>query len=154
MKHLPTFLFFLAILTGCSAPEQPHGQPELPAVNLEIGTQKVTAEVADTPQTEQIGLMFRTSLPENHGMIFVYSKPQQLSFWMKNTLIPLSIAFVDASGKIAEIYDMKPLDETDIKSKSDSLVYGLEMTQGWFQKHNIQPGMKIEGLPPVSTSAD
>lgn len=153
-KYLFPLFFFTLALTGCSAPEQPKGQPELPAVKLKISTQTVTAEVADTPQTEQIGLMFRTSLPENHGMIFVYAQPQQMSFWMKNTLIPLSIAFIDASGKIVEIYDMKPHDETTIRSKSSALVYALEMTQGWFQKNNIQPGTKIDGLPPLPVAGN
>jgi uncharacterized protein len=103
--------------------------------------------VADTPQVSENGLMFRDSLPEDRGMLFVFEQPKTASFWMRNTKIPLSIAYVDSTGKILEIESMKPFDETVVPSVSDQVSYALEVNQGWFGRHGIAPGAKIDGIP-------
>jgi uncharacterized membrane protein (UPF0127 family) len=120
----------------------------LPTVTLTIGEAKLVAEVASTPQQRATGLMHRFSLQPDHGMLFVFESPQPLGFWMKNTFIPLSIAYIDASGRILNIEDMAPQDERSHLSKGPAL-YALEMRQGWFVQKGIVPGMKIAGLPAV-----
>jgi uncharacterized protein len=91
--------------------------------------------------------MFRDSLPEGQGMLFIFEQPKKASFWMKNTKIPLSIAFIDSAGKILEIESMNPLDETVVPSGSDQVAYALEVNQGWFARHAISNGAKIDGIP-------
>ena len=120
---------------------------ELPTRTLTIGGHKLTVEVASTPQAMQTGLMNRFSLQPDHGMLFVFRKPQPLAFWMKDTYIPLSIAFVDARGRIINIEDMQPQDESTHWSKGMGL-YAIEMRQGWFAAHGIAAGDLVEGLTP------
>jgi len=91
--------------------------------------------------------MFRDSLPEDRGMLFIFEQPKQASFWMRNTKIPLSIAYIDSAGKILEIKSMNPLDETVVLSNSDQIAYALEVNQGWFARHGIAIGAKIDGIP-------
>ncbi|MBV8641430.1 MAG: DUF192 domain-containing protein, partial [Verrucomicrobia bacterium] len=105
------------------------------------------AEVADSPQASENGLMFRDSLAEDHGMLFVFERPKTASFWMRNTKIPLSIAYIDSMGKILEIKSLKPLDETAVPSGSDRVAFALEVNQGWFGRHGISPGAQIDGMP-------
>ena len=134
-------------IAGC----QPKGADPTPfglkSVELKILNASLAAEVADTPQASENGLMFRDSLPEDRGMLFVFDHPKSASFWMRNTKIPLSIAYVDSTGKILEIESMKPLDETVVPSASDQVAYALEVNQGWFSRHGIAPGAKIDGIP-------
>jgi uncharacterized membrane protein (UPF0127 family) len=120
---------------------------ELPTRTLTVGTQKAVVEVVDTEQQRATGLMNRFSLQPDHGMLFVFDRPQPLAFWMKNTYIPLSIAFLDADGTILNIEDMKPQDEATHWSKGNAL-YAVEMKQGWFRGKNIEAGAKVAGLPP------
>ena len=80
-------------------------------------------------------------------MLFIFDQPKKASFWMKNTKIPLSIAYIDSNGKILEIKSMNPLDETIVPSNSDEVAYALEVNQGWFARHGVSPGTKIEGIP-------
>jgi uncharacterized membrane protein (UPF0127 family) len=121
----------------------------IPVITLTINQTKVVAEVVATPELRAIGLMNRFSLRPDHGMVFVFDRPQPLGFWMKNTYVPLSIAFIDASGKVVNIEDMKPLDESTIWSRGLSL-YALEMRQGWFAAKGIAPGDTVKGLPPAA----
>jgi uncharacterized membrane protein (UPF0127 family) len=121
----------------------------LPEVALEINGHKVTAEVADTDATRAIGLMYRRMLPENRGMLFVFPQPAPQNFWMMNTYIPLSIAFIDKAGLIINIDDMKPL-TTDPHPSARPALYALEMNQGWFAKRGIKAGARIHGLNHVS----
>jgi uncharacterized membrane protein (UPF0127 family) len=120
---------------------------DLPTRQLSIGKQTLVVEVVDTEQQRATGLMNRFSLQPDHGMLFVFDRPQPLAFWMKNTYIPLSIAFVDADGVILNIEDMKPQDESTHWSKGSAL-YAVEMKQGWFRGKNIEAGAKLAGLPP------
>ncbi len=119
----------------------------LRTADLRISTATLTAEIADTPQASENGLMFRDSLPENRGMLFVFEPPKKATFWMKNTKIPLSIAFIDAAGTILEIKPMAPMDESIVPSSSDQVAYALEVNQGWFDRHGVSAGAKIDGIP-------
>jgi uncharacterized membrane protein (UPF0127 family) len=112
---------------------------------LEIGENKLVVEVASTPATRETGLMNRFSLQPDHGMLFVFEAPQPLAFWMKNTYIPLSIAFVDRNGRILNIEDMRPQDEATHWSKGQAL-YAIEMRQGWFAAKGIAAGDVVTGL--------
>jgi uncharacterized membrane protein (UPF0127 family) len=102
----------------------------------------IRAEIARTGDERSAGLMGRKSLPDGEGMLFVFERDQILSFWMKNTLIPLSIAFISHEGRILEIHDMKPQDITSINS-SRSARYALEVPQGWFARAGIVPGDRL-----------
>jgi uncharacterized membrane protein (UPF0127 family) len=121
--------------------------PPLPTRTLRIGDARLVVEVAQTSDQRTIGLMNRFSLQPDHGMLFVFDRPQPLAFWMRNTYIPLSIAFVDANGKILNIEDMQPQDESTHPSRGPAL-YTIEMRRGWFAGKGIQAGDKVSGLPP------
>lgn len=103
----------------------------------------LNAEIADNEFRRRKGLMFRKSLPANEGMLFVFEYSQKLSFWMKNTYIPLSIAFIDSEGFIKEIYDMAPLNEHLIYTSNHPVRYALEVNKGWFAGNNIAPGCRV-----------
>ena len=103
------------------------------------GTVEITAEIAVSDTERSQGLMFRKKLPDGEGMLFVFDRDQQMSFWMKNTLIPLSIAFIASDGRITEIKDMQPQDLNPVRS-SRSVRYALEAPQGWFDRVMIQAG--------------
>ncbi len=103
----------------------------------------VLVEIADTPESRQKGYMGREVIPDGTGMLFVFEKSQMLSFWMKNTPHPLSIAFIDSKGKIKNIYDMTPFSEANWSS-TDFVQYALEVPQGWFKKVGITVGDIVE----------
>jgi uncharacterized membrane protein (UPF0127 family) len=115
-----------------------------PAVNITIeradsGPAPLKVELARSPEERGQGLMRRKRLPDGEGMLFIFERDQVLSFWMKDTLIPLSIAFIASDGRIIEIRDMRPRDESPVKS-SRSVRYALEVPQGWFGRAGIRPG--------------
>lgn len=118
----------------------------LPTRVLTIDDQALTVEVAATSETRATGLMNRFSLQQDHGMLFVFEAPQPLPFWMKDTYIPLSIAFVDGNGRILNIEDMRPKDEASHWSRGAAL-YAIEMRQGWFASKGIGAGSVVKGLP-------
>jgi uncharacterized membrane protein (UPF0127 family) len=146
IRGLVLALCFLLCLEGCHSKggESAFG---LRTANLRISGASLTVEIADTPQASENGLMFRTSLPEDRGMLFVFDEPRKATFWMKNTKIPLSIAFIDSSGSILEIKSMSAFDETVVPSASDQVAFALEVNQGWFDRHKISAGASIEGIP-------
>jgi uncharacterized membrane protein (UPF0127 family) len=115
-------------------------------VTLKINDSVARAEVADTPSLQQKGLMFRESLAKDHGMVFVFSKPERYCMWMKNTPLPLSVAFIDAAGRIVNVEAMQPLTENS-HCAGAPVPYALEMEQGWFRKKNITVGDRVLGLP-------
>jgi len=119
---------------------------ELPATKLSIGKHTIMAEVAATPAQRETGLMYRFSLKPDHGMIFVFDREEPQAFWMKNTYIALSIAFIAADGRIVNILEMSPQDETT-RWSSGPAQYALEMRKGWFAEHGIKAGDRVEGLP-------
>jgi uncharacterized protein len=129
------------------APTKP--QAKLPTLQLFVGTNEITAEIARTHQEQPVsievvtGMMWRTNMAEMDGMLFVFPRADFRSFWMRNTLLPLSCAYIDPNGIIVELHDMKPRDLTSIRSSSDQIQYVLEMNQGWFQRHNVTPGTAI-----------
>ena len=137
-------LFFLHPLP---CPAQSGPQPTLPAIELRIGTKKITAEVADETHERSAGLMFRKSLASDSGMLFVMDDSGPVGFWMKNTEVPLTIAYIDPAGVIKELHDLQPRNEKPVPSRFPNIAYALEMPQGWFTKNNIWPGERLEGLP-------
>jgi uncharacterized membrane protein (UPF0127 family) len=124
----------------------------LPTIRLQIGTSTIQAEVADEPDERTTGLMGRTELAEGTGMLFVFREPQALGFWMRDTPLPLSIAYINAAGIIREIHDLEPLTETPTRSTFRDLSYALEVPQGWFERNKILPGDRILGLPAPHTA--
>ncbi len=118
---------------------------ELPTVELKIGGHRLVAEVAATTETRTTGLMYRFSLQPDHGMLFVFDAPQPLAFWMRNTYVPLSIAYIDTNGRILNIDDMAPRTDDAHPSRGVAL-YALEMKKGWFADRNIRAGDRVEGL--------
>lgn len=153
MKRFIAYLSFAACLVGCSPAAHAAGSESangtLRTLALTVAGHRITAEVADTPDTRTLGLMHRFSLRQDHGMIFVFARPEPLGFWMKNTFIPLSIAFIDTTGEILNIDDMAPQTETTHPSRGPAL-YALEMRKGWFRDHGVKAGDRIEGLPAPS----
>jgi len=111
---------------------------------IRVGEKTVTVEVAITPAQLEQGLKYRPSLPEDRGMLFLFSRPGRRSFWMKDTLIPLSIAFIDGEGRIVGILDMEPDDGAESHRPGRSFLYALEMNRGWFEKNNIRVGDLVE----------
>ena len=122
---------------------------DLPTTVLTVGQHKVTAEVVVTPEQRALGLMNRFSLKPDHGMLFVFERSEPLAFWMKNTFIPLSIAFIGADGRIVNIEDMRPQTEDTHWSKGPAL-YALEMRKGWFAEKGIGPGAVVKGIPAIT----
>lgn len=108
---------------------------------------EVEAEIADDKAERQRGLMERTALAEEAGMLFVFGREQPLSFWMRNTLIPLSIAYIAADGRIVDIEDMEPLDDETKHPSAQPAQYALEVNQGFFEERGIEVGDTVEGMP-------
>lgn len=115
---------------------------------LTVGDYTIDAEVARTRSELERGLMFRKSLAENSGMVFIFDPAAHVCMWMKNTLIPLSVAFVDGSGRIINIEEMQP-ETLELHCAKSAATYALEMNAGWFSKRGIAPGTEITGLPKV-----
>lgn len=125
-------------------------QYRLPLAGLRIGPHEIRAEVAATPAERERGLMQRSSMPENHGMLFVFEQPARYCFWMKNTLIPLTIAFIDETGRITNLADMQPGDEDNHHCPSRPIRMALEMNQGWFAARGLGEGHQVDGLPATN----
>jgi uncharacterized membrane protein (UPF0127 family) len=143
--------FLAAVLFAVASIQAFAADPALPRIKLDIAGQVISVEVAATPATRETGLMNRFSIPPDEGMVFVFPIPQPLSFWMRNTYTPLSIAFIDADGRILNIDDMAPRTDDTHPSKGAAL-YALEMRQGWFRRHGIEPGAQVKGLPKPAKS--
>ena len=127
-----------------------HADPLL-TYPLRIGEHVIRAELANTPRTRQEGLMFRERLASSSGMIFVFTRERLVSMWMKNTLIPLSVAFIGTNGRILNIEDMEPHSQ-QTHSSIEPALYALETNRGWFEKQGIQRGDSVTGLellPPA-----
>ena len=144
LNHL-CCLFGLYALLLCStlAADEIGGQPRLPTIDLGVGDQVLMVEVASTREQRYNGLSFRTKLGINQGMLFVYSEPRQLTFTMRNTLLPLSIAYIDANLVIHEILDMD-VGPGQLFPSSGVVKYALEVNQGWFEQHGITAGTRVQ----------
>ena len=159
-ERLSLIAVLLGILwiTACSLPAQEAAAQTLPSAALHIGKATLQAQIAVTEAQRELGLMFCPKLADNDGMIFIQANIGPATFWMKNTLIPLSVAFIDKNGVILEIHDMTPADPTMpdnmlpiTRSTSDQIAYALETNIHWFSLNGIKPGDKIE--PPPATLA-
>jgi uncharacterized protein len=139
------FHFMRSILIGLALAAAPALAQELPTVQLRAGMHLIRAEVAADYETRGRGLMHRKSLAQNAGMVFRFDQPSIQCMWMKNTLIPLSVAFLDERGTIINIADMQPHSEQSHCSAQPAL-YALEMTRGWFAERGIKAGSRLAGL--------
>jgi uncharacterized membrane protein (UPF0127 family) len=139
--------FALLLALASAAPTLAQEAPQkLPAIQLSAGMHLIRAEVAQSPDQRSIGLMHRKSMGTNEGMLFVFEQPAQQCFWMKNTLIPLSIAFLADDGSVVNIEAMKPL-ALDSHCSKKPVRFVLEMNEGWFAKRAIKPGTALKGAP-------
>jgi uncharacterized protein len=148
MSH--TRLLFIPLLVGtllgpALAQEKP--QMDLPRAKLSAGMHLIDAQVAQTPEQRQTGLMYRREMPPQEGMLFVFEQPATQCFWMKNTPLPLTAAFVADDGRIVNLADMKP-HTTDSHCSIEPVRYVLEMNQGWFAKRGVQAGTRLGGFAP------
>jgi len=132
--------FLLALAQGVVWAKDPQA-PRLKKIL--VGKTPLWVEVADTLEKQERGLMFRRSMPENEGMLFVYREPIEMSFWMRNTFLPLDIAFVGADGRILNIHQARPLDDSVLYRSAGAAKYVIETNQGWFARHGIGPGDRI-----------
>lgn len=146
MKNLVSTLL-LALLVGHGAASgQNLPQTDLLRTKLSVGMYQIDAQVAASAEQREIGLMFRKDMPQHEGMLFIFENPSRLCFWMKNTPLPLTAAFVADDGSIVNLEDMKPY-TTESHCSAKPVRYVLEMNQGWFAKKGVKPGAKISGRP-------
>ena len=120
-----------------------HAQPRLRTMKLWLGPKEITAELAINDVERNTGMMFRDKMEENEGMLFIFPQPALVSFYMRNTYVPLSCAYIGPDGTILEIHDLKPLDETPVYAKSDQIQYVLEVKQGWFERNGVRVGTVV-----------
>jgi uncharacterized membrane protein (UPF0127 family) len=163
LRTMKWFAFILAALVAVGCNQQPaqlttsasatnaiqvpalptQAQPRLQTLKLWMGAEEVTAELALTGEQQMTGMMFRTNMEENSGMLFVFQGPFRASFWMKNCPLPLSAAYIDPSGRIMEVVHMNAQDTNAIVAKTADVQYVLEMNEGWFARHHIPEGTLI-----------
>ncbi|RZL86369.1 MAG: DUF192 domain-containing protein [Variovorax sp.] len=139
------FLILLALSASLmNIAQAQEAQSNLQRTRISAGMYQIDAQVAQTPEQRQIGLMFRKEMPQAEGMIFVFEQPATQCFWMRNTLLPLTAAFVADDGRIVNLADMQP--QSDASHCSEEPVrFVLEMNQGWFARKNIKKGAKLGG---------
>jgi len=146
MKRILRTLASLAMAAALLPAFGQEAQTNLPRVKLSAGMHQIDAQVALTPEQREIGLMFRKEMPQHEGMLFVFERPAVQCFWMMNTLLPLTAAFVADDGTIVTLADMKPM-TTDSHCSDKPVRYVLEMNQGWFAKKGLKAGYKLAGEP-------
>ena len=134
------------VLVCSMAHAQEEPQMNLQRITLSAGMHRIDSQVAATPQERQTGLMWRKSMPAHEGMLFIFDQPSQQCFWMKNTLLPLSAAFIADDGSIVNIVDMKP-QTTDAHCSTRPVRFVLEMNRGWFAKKGLHAGSRLTGAP-------
>ncbi|PJZ44714.1 DUF192 domain-containing protein [Leptospira brenneri] len=138
MKTRIGILLFLLALSFCRQAESFPSQTNTPEIIFgSVADRALKLEIANTPSTRATGLMYRTKLGEDEGMLFVFRRPEVLSFWMKNTLIPLSIGYFSEDMRLLESFDMKPNQTEEVYNSRKPAMYALEVNQGWFAKHKI-----------------
>jgi uncharacterized protein len=144
LRLYPLLLLFAVLVAPARSQDTP--QTDLPRTRLAAGMHQLDVQVASTPVQRQIGLMFRRDMPQHEGMLFIFDAPGVQCFWMKNTLLPLTAAFVADDGTIVNLADMRP-QTTDSHCSAQPVRYVLEMNQGWFAKRSIKPGYRLSGRP-------
>jgi uncharacterized membrane protein (UPF0127 family) len=148
-------LALVTLVTACDKPattplvapvawEPTAAQPRLPTIKLFVGPADITAEIASTGRQIATGMMFRTNVIEDEGMLFVFGQPHRAGFWMKNCPEPLSCAYIDPEGVIREILAMEPHNTNSLVAASDNVMFVLETKRGWFDRHNVRTGMVIQ----------
>jgi uncharacterized membrane protein (UPF0127 family) len=143
MKRALLTLFFAGLALATSAQDTP--QTNLPRIKLQAGMHQIDTQVAQTEAQRQTGLMFRKEMPQHEGMLFVFEQPATQCFWMKNTLLPLTAAFLADDGTIVNLVDMKP-QTTDSHCSEKPVRFVLEMNQGWFAKKGLKAGSRLSGV--------
>jgi uncharacterized membrane protein (UPF0127 family) len=154
-----TFLLAVAACGGCaggckqaaSSATEPEAssslpaaaQPKLQTMKLWLGAEEMVAELALTSEQVQTGMMFRTNMAENAGMLFVFSQPHRAGFWMKNCPLPLSAAYIDPEGVIIEIRELQAHNTNSVVASSERVQFVLETNQGWFERHKVSAGMVV-----------
>ena len=141
--RLPASLTLVLLAAGAVAQEAPQ---KLPTIKLSAGMHVIQVELAQTPQERSVGLMFRKAMATNDGMLFAFEQPGQQCFWMKNTLLPLTAAFIADDGSVVNIEHMKP-QTLDSHCSAKPVRFVLEMNDGWFAKRGIRPGTRLQGAP-------
>ena len=145
LRQFPAALFCALLMASVVASGKDVPLPRQPAIQLKAGGQSIQAEVVASDETRQRGLMFRASMGKNEGMLFVFTERAYHSMWMRNTPLPLSVAFIDDAGKILSIHEMEPFSETNHMAAGPAK-YALEMNLGWFVTHKVSVGDRILGL--------
>ena len=145
-SRLLSCLIACLALTAVVPAQAQKPQTSLPRTALSIGMYRIDAQVATTGEQHATGLMFRTEMPQQEGMLFVFERPTQQCFWMKNTLIPLSVAFVADDGTIVNLDEMKA-QTLDAHCSEKPVRYVLEMNTGWFSKKGLKAGNRLQGQP-------
>ncbi len=135
------------VANGAKLPADPDGitqaQPKLSSIKLFVGAVEMEAEQALTDRQIKTGMMFRKTMGNNEGMIFVFERPKRQGFWMKNCLVPMSAAYIDPQGRINEIVKLEPHNSNSVMSRSFQIQYVLEAPRGWFKKNGLGPGVTI-----------
>ncbi len=154
LRFLSLFLAVVA-LAGCQKPASPalsaagdpgeptQALPKLQTMKLWLGPEEMIAELALTPEQRQTGMMFRTNMAENAGMLFAFALPHRAAFWMKNCIVPLSAAYIGADGVILELHDFEPGNTNAVVAASDRVQFVLETPRGWFKRHNVTVGAVV-----------
>jgi uncharacterized protein len=146
MTRIPIALAALALSAALAPAAAQEPQMNLPRVALSAGMHRIDAQVAHTTDQRTVGLMFRKEMPQHEGMLFVFEQPSVQCFWMKNTFLPLTAAFIADDGTVVNLVDMKP-HSTDSHCSAKPVRYVLEMNQGWFAKKGLTAGSKLAGKP-------
>ncbi|HSY43179.1 MAG TPA: DUF192 domain-containing protein [Candidatus Acidoferrum sp.] len=157
--HIFILALLMAVAAGCQKTESPtpsdtsaapapdpvptQAQPKLPTVKIYVGAETLDAEMAVTRNEEETGLMFRTNITDDTAMLFNMHQPMQVSFWMTNCPMSLSCAYINPDGVIEEIHHLEKNDSVPVNSTNDNILFVLEVNDGWFTRHNINPGMLI-----------
>jgi uncharacterized membrane protein (UPF0127 family) len=150
--NILSLLLIMLAATAC----QP-GKESLPPADsqtyfpISIDGHTLQLQLALTPTEQQKGLMFRDSMAEDHGMLFLFDRPDARGFWMRNTRIPLDIGYFDASGQLLEVYKLFPYDETPVQSMSREVLIAIETNRGWYAANGVEPGARID-LPALQAA--
>jgi hypothetical protein len=140
LTDLLAIIFLSLASAGCSKAAEPKSTSIDQWLEIQIGGKTIEVQIAHKQHEMSKGLMHRSSMGENRGMLFFYGPPKQMSFWMQNTKLALDIGYFTADGILREIYPMYPMDLRSVKSRRSDLLMALEMNQGWYAKNGIKPG--------------